>query len=157
MLQQVRFDNSTWIPTSVFIYYSFSAFKMKNYCIIHLLTLVLPHWDAFQAEKPILTLGIALTPQIMWKLQSSTRPWNPRDAPRLIHVYTQEQTTAPFIPTSFQVLPTWHLPSCMSVPWISRQPGRGSAASFRRRDIRLWGTGDLLLVLGTLRGCERSI
>lgn len=121
MLLWVRFDLSTWISTSVFIYNSLSAFKIKNYCAIHPLMLVLPHWDAFQAEKPILTLGTVLTPQITWMLQSSTRPWNPRDAPRAIPVCTQQQTTAPFIPTSFQGLPAWHLPSC--VWWSSQQLG----------------------------------
>lgn len=92
--------------------------------------LVLPHWDAFQAEKPILTLGRAPTSQIIWKPESSTRPRKPREAPRLIRVYTQEQTTAPFIATAFQVLPS--------------SPVSGSAwerQCSQRCDIQLGGTG----------------
>lgn len=140
MLLWVRFDLSTWISTSVFIYNSLSAFKIKNYCAIHPLTLVLPHWDAFQAEKPILTLGTVLTPQITWKLQSSTHPWNPRKAPGAIPVCTQQHTTAPSIPTPFQGLPAWLLPSCVSLV-VQPAAGRGSAASLQRCDIQLWGTG----------------
>lgn len=108
----VRFDLSTWI--SVFIYNSLSAFEIKNYCTIHLLTLVLPHWDAFQEEKPILTLGTALTPQITWKLQSSTRPWNPRDTPRPTRVYTQSKPQHLSSPLLFKVFqPDTSHPVCL--------------------------------------------
>lgn len=83
--------------------------------------LVLPRWDALQAEKHILTLGIALTPLIIWKLQSTTCPPNPRDTPRLIHTYMLERTTIPFISTSFQVFPAWHLPSCTLITWFIQE------------------------------------
>lgn len=113
--QWVGFGISRWIPASVFIYNSLSAFKIKCYCIVHLLMLVLPRWDVLQAEKHILTLGIALAPLIIWKLHSTTCPQETRDMPRLLHIYMLEQTTIPFISTSFQVLPAWHLPSCTPV------------------------------------------
>lgn len=68
-------------------------------------------------------------------------PLEPKRRPKTDLCVHTEQTTAPFIPTSFQGLPAWHLPSCVSVPWVSQQPGRGSAASFQRCGIQLWGTG----------------
>lgn len=55
------------------------------------------------SKKPILALGTALTPQITWKLQISTRPWNPREAPRPIRVYTQEQPQHLSSPLLFKV------------------------------------------------------
>lgn len=51
----------------LYLQFSFSLQDKKNYCIVHLLMFVLPHWDALWAEKYILTLGIALTPLIIYR------------------------------------------------------------------------------------------
>lgn len=82
-------------------------------------------------------------------------PLEPERSPETDPCVHTGATTAPFIPTSFQGLPAWPLPSCVSVPWSSQQPGTGSAASFQGHPAgKDWGNSAGIPKAGSTQGAS---